>query len=53
MFLGVAGALAGQFLSRLAGFSHADESTDLLTAMVGATLLVALYRATRLRRMVR
>lgn len=53
MFLGVAGALAGQFLSRLAGFSHADESADLLTAMVGATLLVALYRATRLRRMVR
>ena len=50
MFLGVAGALAGQFLGRLVGFSHADESADFLTAIVGATLLVTLYRVTLLRR---
>jgi uncharacterized membrane protein YeaQ/YmgE (transglycosylase-associated protein family) len=52
MFLGVAGALAAQFLAHLAGFSHADESADLFTAIVGATLLVVLYRATRMRRSV-
>lgn len=50
MFVGVAGALAGQFLGRLAGFSHADESADFLTAIVGAVLLVTLYRVTLLRR---
>jgi uncharacterized membrane protein YeaQ/YmgE (transglycosylase-associated protein family) len=50
MFLGVAGALAGQFLGRLAGFSHADESADFLTAIVGAVLSVTLYRVTLLRR---
>lgn len=50
MFLGVAGALAGQFLGRLAGFSHADESADFLTAIVGALLLVTFYRVTQLRR---
>jgi len=50
MFFGIAGAIGGQFVGRLTGFSRADESADFITALVGAILLVVLYHATVLRR---
>jgi uncharacterized membrane protein YeaQ/YmgE (transglycosylase-associated protein family) len=53
VFFGIAGAIGGQFVGRLARFSHGNESADYLTALVGAVLLVVLYHAAVLRRTAR
>jgi uncharacterized membrane protein YeaQ/YmgE (transglycosylase-associated protein family) len=53
MFFGIAGAIGGQFLGRLTGFSHGDDSADFVTALVGAVLLVVVYHAAVLRRAAR
>jgi uncharacterized membrane protein YeaQ/YmgE (transglycosylase-associated protein family) len=53
MFFGIAGAIGGQFVGRLTGFSHASDSADFVTALVGAVLLVVLYHAAVLRRTAR
>jgi uncharacterized membrane protein YeaQ/YmgE (transglycosylase-associated protein family) len=51
--VGIVGAIGGQFLGRLTGFSHGDASADFITALVGAVPLVVLYHAAVLRRLVR
>jgi uncharacterized membrane protein YeaQ/YmgE (transglycosylase-associated protein family) len=53
MFFGIAGAIGGQSVGRLIGFSHASDSADFVTALVGAILLVVLYHAAVLRRTAR
>jgi uncharacterized membrane protein YeaQ/YmgE (transglycosylase-associated protein family) len=50
MFFGIAGAIGGQFVGRLSGFSRGGDSADFVTALVGAVLLVALYHTAVLRR---
>jgi uncharacterized membrane protein YeaQ/YmgE (transglycosylase-associated protein family) len=53
MFFGIAGAIGGQFVARLTGFSHDDGSAAFLAALVGAVLLVVLYHAAVLHRTAR
>ena len=53
MFFGIVGAIGGQLLGRLTGFSHGNGSADFVTALVGAVLLVVLYHAVALRRTAR
>jgi uncharacterized membrane protein YeaQ/YmgE (transglycosylase-associated protein family) len=53
IFFGIAGAIGGQFLGRLTGFSHGPGSADFVTALVGAVVLVVLYHAAVLRRAAR
>ncbi len=52
MFLGVAGAMLGTFLGRSVGWYRQGEAAGLLAAVVGAILLLFLYRAVRGRRAV-
>jgi uncharacterized membrane protein YeaQ/YmgE (transglycosylase-associated protein family) len=53
MFFGIAGALGGELVGRLTGFSNGDEPADFVTALVGAVLFVVLYHAVVLRRAAR
>jgi uncharacterized membrane protein YeaQ/YmgE (transglycosylase-associated protein family) len=52
MLLGVAGALVAGWLGRAAGwYGPLDEGPGILAAMVGAVLLLALYRVVAGRRL--
>ena len=53
MFFGIAGAIVGQFVARLTGFSSDDGSAAFLAALVGAVLHVVLYHAAVLPRTAR
>ena len=44
MLLGIAGALLGGFLGRSLGFYSPDQSAGWLMSIVGAVVLLALYR---------
>lgn len=47
MLLGVAGAMLGTFLGRAVGWYQPGEGAGLIAAIVGAVLLLFLYRAMR------
>jgi uncharacterized membrane protein YeaQ/YmgE (transglycosylase-associated protein family) len=53
IFFGIVGAIGGQVVGRLTGFSRSDEAADFVTAIAGAVLLVVLYHAAVLRRAAR
>ena len=44
MLIGIAGALLGGFLGRSAGFYGPDQSAGWLVSILGAVVLLALYR---------
>ena len=44
ILLGMAGAAVGVFLGRMAGFYREGEPTGFIMAVVGAVILLALYR---------
>ncbi len=44
MLLGMAGAAVGGFLGRAAGFYTEDQPAGFLMAVVGAVILLAMYR---------
>ena len=44
ILLGMAGAAVGGFLGRMAGFYREGEPTGFIMAVVGAVILLALYR---------
>ena len=44
MLIGIAGALLGGFLGRSAGFYGPDQSAGWLMSILGAVVLLALYR---------
>lgn len=44
MVLGIAGALLGGFIGRMLGFYGPDEAAGWLTSILGAVILLALYR---------
>ena len=44
MLLGIAGALLGGFLGRSVGFYGPDQSAGWLMSILGAVVLLALYR---------
>lgn len=44
MLLGIAGALLGTFLGRTLGWYQPDESAGLIAAIIGAVILLFLYR---------
>jgi uncharacterized membrane protein YeaQ/YmgE (transglycosylase-associated protein family) len=50
MLLGVAGAMLGTFLGRSVGWYQPGEAAGLIAAVVGAVLLLFLYRAVSGRR---
>ncbi|MBY0492261.1 MAG: GlsB/YeaQ/YmgE family stress response membrane protein [Gemmatimonadaceae bacterium] len=47
MLLGVAGAMLGTFLGRSVGWYQPGEAAGLIAAVVGAVLILFLYRAMR------
>lgn len=47
MLLGVAGALLGTFLGRAVGWYEPGEAAGLIAAIVGAIVLLVLYRSMR------
>lgn len=47
MLLGVAGAMLGTFLGRSLGWYEPGEGAGLIAAIVGAVILLFLYRAFR------
>jgi uncharacterized membrane protein YeaQ/YmgE (transglycosylase-associated protein family) len=47
MLLGVAGAMLGTFLGRSVGWYRPGEAAGLIAAVVGAVVLLFLYRAFR------
>lgn len=47
MLLGVAGAMVGTFLGRSVGWYQPGEAAGLIAAVVGAVVLLFLYRAVR------
>lgn len=47
MLLGVAGAMLGTFLGRSVGWYQPGEAAGLIAAVVGAVVLLFLYRAFR------
>jgi uncharacterized membrane protein YeaQ/YmgE (transglycosylase-associated protein family) len=47
MLLGVAGAMLGTFLGRSVGWYQPREAAGLIAAIVGAVILLFLYRAVR------
>lgn len=47
MLLGVAGALLGTFLGRAVGWYEPGEGAGLIAAIVGAVVLLFLYRSIR------
>jgi uncharacterized membrane protein YeaQ/YmgE (transglycosylase-associated protein family) len=44
MLLGIAGALLGGFIGRAMGFYGPDETAGWITSILGAIILLALYR---------
>jgi uncharacterized membrane protein YeaQ/YmgE (transglycosylase-associated protein family) len=50
MLLGIAGALVGGFIGRAMGFYGSDQSAGWLMSILGAVLLLALYRVLVRRR---
>lgn len=50
MLLGIAGALVGGFLGRAAGWYGPNDPAGFLMSLVGAVVLLALYRMTVGRR---
>ena len=44
MLLGIAGALVGGFIGRAMGFYDANQSAGWLMSILGAIILLALYR---------
>jgi uncharacterized membrane protein YeaQ/YmgE (transglycosylase-associated protein family) len=44
MLLGVAGALIAGFLGRSFGWYHTNESAGLIASILGAVILLAIYR---------
>jgi uncharacterized membrane protein YeaQ/YmgE (transglycosylase-associated protein family) len=50
MLLGIAGALVGGFIGRAMGFYGSDQSAGWLMSILGAVLLLALYRVLARRR---
>ena len=50
MLLGVAGALIAGFLGRSLGWYHENESAGLIASILGAVILLALYRVVAGRR---
>lgn len=42
--LGIIGALVATFLGRAVGWYHGDQSAGLIGAIVGAVILLAIYR---------
>ena len=44
MLLGVAGAFIAGFLGRSLGWYHENESAGLIASVIGAVILLALYR---------
>ena len=44
MLLGVAGAFVGTFLGRAMGLYAADQSAGFIASIVGAVILLAIYR---------
>jgi uncharacterized membrane protein YeaQ/YmgE (transglycosylase-associated protein family) len=52
MLLGIAGAVLAGFLGRAAGFYHAgDAGPGILASIVGAVIILAVYRAVARRRL--
>ncbi|MEN9509465.1 MAG: hypothetical protein RLZZ621_2028 [Gemmatimonadota bacterium] len=47
MLLGVAGALLGTYLGRAVGWYETGEGAGLIAAIVGAVVLLLLYRSVR------
>ncbi len=47
MLLGIAGAMVGTFLGRSLGWYSAGESAGLISAVVGAVILLLAYRMLR------
>jgi uncharacterized membrane protein YeaQ/YmgE (transglycosylase-associated protein family) len=47
MLLGVAGAMLGTFLGRSVGWYQPGEGAGLIAAVVGAVVILFLYRAVR------
>ncbi len=52
ILLGIAGAVIGGYLGRLMGFYGPNEGAGFFMALLGAILLLALYRLTLRRRTV-
>ncbi|HXW08335.1 MAG TPA: GlsB/YeaQ/YmgE family stress response membrane protein [Vicinamibacterales bacterium] len=50
ILLGIAGALLGGFMGRAMGFYGPDEAAGWLMSILGAVLLLALYRMVARRR---
>jgi uncharacterized membrane protein YeaQ/YmgE (transglycosylase-associated protein family) len=50
MLLGIAGALVGGFIGRAMGFYDANQSAGWLMSILGAIILLALYRVLVRRR---
>ena len=50
MLLGIAGALVGGFIGRAMGFYGPDQSAGWLMSILGAVLILALYRVLVRRR---
>ena len=50
MALGIAGALLGGFIGRAVGWYGPNQSAGLLMSIVGAIVLLAIYRAMFVRR---
>jgi len=50
MLLGIAGALLGGFLGRVAGWYGPNDNAGFLVSIVGAIILLALYRMLFARR---
>lgn len=52
ILLGIAGAVLGGYIGRLLGFYGPGEGAGFLMALLGAILLLAIYRVTLSRRVV-
>ena len=50
MLLGIAGAFVGTFLGRALGLYAADQSAGFIASIVGAVILLAIYRMFTRRR---
>lgn len=50
MLLGIAGSFLGGFLGRLLGFYREGETAGFLMSVLGAIVVVSLYRAVVVRR---
>jgi len=52
ILLGIAGAVLGGYVGRLLGFYGPNEGAGFFMALIGAVILLALYRMTLSRRVV-